>query len=133
MSKIGAEQLSYGSSPPIMTFSENLISSPNEVSRSLPRIISYLPLLDLLTWHFHVTIFVALNSGYQNFTFILFEVVNLPASVYHIFFVTSFYLRFEVSLPVTIVELLLLPNRIQKFVNFALPLRVFIQPCRIGY
>ena len=69
-----------------MTLSENLRSSPNVVSRYLPMIISYLPLVDLLTWHFHVTISVALNFGKQNVYFPILWGCELPSLGFpHIF------------------------------------------------
>ena len=83
-------------------------------------------------WNFHVTIFVALKSGRQKLMFTLFEAVNVSDWVSHVFSAVSFVLSFDVSLPVTIVELLPLSNIIQKFLNSALPLRVFMQTCRIG-
>ena len=61
-----------------------------------------------------------------------FEVVNFPSLVSHIVFTVSFGLIFNVSLPIKIVKLLPLSNRIPKFLNFAFPLRVFIHPWRIG-
>ena len=82
--------------------------------------------------HSHVTILVSLNSGKQKSTFTFFEVMNFPAWVSHIFFSVSFDLSFDVRLTITIVELLPLSNRIQKFLNYALSLQVFIHPCRIG-
>ena len=110
MSTIGTEHPSYGNYSLIMTLSENLRSSPNVVSSYLSRIISYIPLVDLLTWHFHVTIFVSLNSGKQTSTFTFFEVVNFQAWVSHIIFAVSFDLNFDVSLTITIVELIPLSN-----------------------
>ena len=115
-----------------MTFSENLRSSPSAVSRSLPRIRLYLPLVDLSTWHFQVNILVAINSGKQKSIFTFFEVVKFPAWVYQIFFSVSFDFIFDVSSPTTVDELIPLSNIIRNFLNSALPLRVFIQPCRIG-
>ena len=106
----------YGPSPPIITFSENLRSSPSAVIMSLPKIISYILLVDLSTWHFHITILVALKSGKKKSTFTFFEVVNFPAWVSHVF-VFAFYLSFDFSLPITIVELFLMSNRIRKFLN----------------
>ena len=76
----------YGPSTPIMTFSEKLRSSPSAVIRYLPRIISYLPLVDSLMWHFHVTILVALNSSKQKSIFAFFDIVKFPACVSHIAF-----------------------------------------------
>ena len=80
----------YGPSSPIMTFSEKLISSPSAVSRSLPRIISYLPSVYSLTWYFHITVLFALNSGKKKSIFDFFEVVSFPDCVYHIFFLFIF-------------------------------------------
>ena len=90
------------------------------VSRALPRIISYIPLVDSSTWNFYVTIFVALNYGRQKYTFNFFEVVNFPAWVSHLVSSVSFVLCFDVSSPVTIVELLPFFNRIIKFLKFPL-------------
>ena len=94
-----------------MTFSENLISSPSVVSRSISRIILYLPVADLSTLHLHVTIFVALNDGNQKSTFTFFVVVNFLDMVFHIDS-TVFYLNFNVSIPITMVELLPMFNSI---------------------
>ena len=91
----------------------------------------YLLLLDLSTWHFHVTIFVALNSSKKRSTFTFFEAANLPDWVSYVVSAVYFDLSFDVSLPITIVELIPLSNRIRKILNFDFPLRVFIQPCRI--
>ena len=132
MTTIGKKHPSYGTSPPSMTLSENLISITSAVSRSLHRIISYLLSVDLLMWHLHVTILVVLNYGKRKSTFTFFEVVTFPAWVSHIFFSVPFDLSFDVRLPITIFEMLPLSNRISKFLNFSLPLRVFIQPCSIG-
>ena len=129
---IGVDHPLYGPYLPMMTLSENLRSVPNTVSRSLLRIISYILLVDSSMWNFHVTIFVALNSGKKNSTFTFSEVVNFLAWVSYIVFADYFDLIFDVSLPITIVELILLSNRIRKFLNFAFPLQVFIHPWRIG-
>ena len=128
-STIGPEHPLYGPSPPIMTLSEHLIYIPNAVSRSQPRIISYLPPVDSSIWHFHVTISIALNSDRHRSTFALFEVVNFPACVYHIVSAVYLVLSFYVSLPVTT------DSAVQQnsgVLYFAFPLRVFIHPCRIG-
>ena len=115
-----------------MTLSENLRSSPSALSIFISRIISYIPLVDLSMWHFHVTIFVALNSSRQKSTLTFFQVVNLPDRVCHIVSDDYFYLIFGISLPIKIVELILLSDIIRKLLNSDLPLRVFMQPCRIG-
>ena len=132
MSTIDAENPFYVPSPPIITFSKNLKSSNSAVIRSLPRIISYLPFLDFSTGHLHATIFVSLKSSKEKYTFPFFEVVNFLDWVSHIVFAAYFDLTFDVSLTITIVEMLPLSNIIQKFLNFSLPLHVFIHPFRIG-
>ena len=76
MSTIGADHPSYDPLPPIMTFSKKKGSSPSAVSVSLLRIILYLTLVDASTWHFHITVFVALNSGEQKPAVAFLEVVN---------------------------------------------------------
>ena len=131
-STISTEHILYGPFPLIMMFSENSRSSPCAVSMSLPRIILCLPLVNSSTWHIHVTIFGALNSVRHTYTFNFFEVVNLIAWFSYIVSSVYFVLSFDVSLPVTIVELILLANRIRKFLNFSLLLRVFMKICRIG-
>ena len=62
------------------------------------------------TWHFQITIFVALNSGNKKSTFTFFEVINFPDWVYHKFYYVSYSLRFDSSIPITTVEMLLLSN-----------------------
>ena len=46
-STVGAENPSYGPSPPITIFSEKLRSIPSAVISYLPRIMLYLPLVGL--------------------------------------------------------------------------------------
>ena len=58
--------------------------------------------------------------------FTFFEVVNFQYWVYGIVFDAYFYLSFDVSLPIIIIELLLLFKIIRKLINFDLPLWVFI-------
>ena len=84
MSTIGADHPMNFPSPPKIMFSKNLRYNPKEVSKSLPRIISYLLLVDLATWHLRVTILVTPNSGRVNSTFIFIEVVNFLAWVSHV-------------------------------------------------
>ena len=64
------------------------------------------------------------------FTFL--EDVNFLAWVFHIVVSDCFCLIFDVRLPITIVEMLLMSNRILKLLNIALLLRVFIQTFSIG-
>ena len=102
------------------------------VSRALPRIISYIPLVDSSTWNFYVTIFVALNYGRQKYTFKCLEVVNFPVWFSHLVSSVSFVLCFDIASPIKTVEMLPFFNRIRKFSNFPLLLRLLIQPCRFG-
>ena len=129
---MGEEHPLYGPFPPSMTLLENLISIPSAVRRSLSSIISYLLLVESSMWHFHITIFAVINSGRRKYTFTFFGVVKFRAWVYHVVFPYYFVLIFDASLPTKIFEVLPLSNRIRKKSNFSLPLRVFIQPCRIG-
>ena len=119
-------------SPLIITLSENLICSPSEVSRSLPKIMSYLLSSDSSTWHFRVTVFVALSYGRQKSTFAFFGVVNFLYWVSHVVCYSSFALSCDIILSTTIVEILPLFKIIWNIFNFAFPLQVFIQLCRIG-
>ena len=117
----------------LMTYSDNYIFNPNYFNRSRPKIISYLPLEELSTWHFHVTTLVALSAGKVKSTLNLRLVVIFPACLCHYigeyFSGSSFFTR----LPITIVEVHPLSNKMQTFLNFALPFIVFIHSCRIRY
>ena len=106
--------------------------NPNSVHISCPKIISYLPLLESSTWHFHVMTFAALSAGKVKSTVTLRLVVIFPASVCH--WITAFLsgFIFLTSLPIAIVVVHSLSNKIQNFLNFALRFLVFIHPCRIG-
>ena len=83
-------------------------------------------------WNFHITVLDALNSGKQNYMFIFFEVVNFHAWGSNLVIAVSFCLGFDIRLTRTISDLIPLANKISKFLNFACPQRVFIDPCRIG-
>ena len=78
-STIDAKHPSYGPLPPDIMRLENIRSNTREVCKSLPRIMSYLTLAESSILHFHVVIFVALNSGSQNSTITFFNVVNLQS------------------------------------------------------
>ena len=45
-----------------MTWSDNFKFNPNSVNKYFPKIISYLPLAQPSTWHFHVMKFVVINA-----------------------------------------------------------------------
>ena len=132
MSTLGADNPLNGPLPPKRMFSENLRYNNKAVSQSLPRIISYLLLVDLSMRHFHITFLVAPNYVRHNFMFTFLEVVNFPAWVSHVVSVELFCLSFSISLPIIIFELFLPSNRTQKFLNNSLPLWVFIQRFSIG-
>ena len=131
-SNIGAEHPSYGPLPLFMTWLENLRYNPVVVSKYLPMITSYLLFVESSTWHFHITILVAIKFRKHNSTFTFFEVVKFPDWVSHVVITVSFYSSFDISLTITSVEVLPLSNMIQKFLNFALPIRVSIHPFSIG-
>ena len=73
----------------------------------------YLPLVVSSTCHFCVTIFVELNYGRHKSTFTFFEVVKSLTWVSHVVFAAFFALIFNTRLPITIVEMLLLSNRVK--------------------
>ena len=114
-----------------MKCSENFILDPNYVNRSLPKIISYLPLAESHTWQFLVTIFIALSSGKVKYIINFMLVLVLPACVRHCISTYSLGVSFSISLLVKIVELYLIFNQIWKFLVFSLPFSVFAHPCRI--
>ena len=116
----------------LMAWSENFRFNYNYVDKYLPRIIFYIPLAKSSMWHLHITTFFALSSGKVNYTSTLRLVIILSACVCH--FITAPFLvcSFLTRIPITIVEVHPLFNRIRKFLNFALPFLAFIHPCRIG-
>ena len=120
-----------GPSSASMTCPENFRFDTNPVHRCRPNIISYLPLTDSSTWQFYVMKFVTLSAGKVKYTLTLLLVVIFPACVIHCIRAFSYRPNFFTSLPITIVELHPLSNKIQKHFNLALPLLVFIHPCRI--
>ena len=122
----------YGFSLLMVMFLINTRSSPSPVGKSLPKIMAYLFLLELSTWHFHDTILVALNSGRQKSTFVILEVMKFSAWISHVAVADYFCLIFDVRLPITIVEIHLLSHKIQKFLNLAFLPQVFKKTCRIG-
>ena len=121
-----------GASSDLMASSENFKLNGNYVNRSRPKIISYLLLADFPTWHLHVTTFFALSIGKMKYTSTLRLVVIFPACVCHC--ITAYFSirSFSNRLPIKIVELHPLSNRIRKFLNFTLPLPVFIHTCIDG-
>ena len=116
----------------MMKFSENLRSILSAVSKFLYSIISYLPLVYSSLWYFHITVFVALNSVKQKFIVTFFDVVKFLPWVSQLVSAVSFYLSFDIILPITIIEIIPLSNIILTFLNFFLPVKVLIQPFSIG-
>ena len=129
-STMGVVDLLKGPSSASMKWSDNFWFNHNSVNRYLPKIISYLPLAESSTWKFHVTTFVVLSAGKLKYTLTLILVVIFPVCVLHCI-EAYFYRPFFTSLTITIVELHPLSNKMQKFLNLALPFLVFIHPCRI--
>ena len=115
-----------------MTCSDNFILNHNSVNISGPKIISYIPLADSSTLHFHITTFAELSVGKVKYTLTLRLVVIFPACVCH--YITIYFsgCSFSTSLYITIMELYPLSNRIWKLLNSDLPFLIFIHPCRIG-
>ena len=63
----------------LMDLLDNFIFNPNFVHRYLPKIISYLTLVESPTLQFHNTVFVALSSGKVKYILNCELVVILPA------------------------------------------------------
>ena len=116
----------------LMMCSEYFKFDINYVNRSLPKIISYLPLADSYQWHFHVTTFSVLSVGKVKYTLTVWLVVMFPAYVCHC--VTEYYsvFSFSTSLTITIVELYPLSNSIKDSLNLYLPILVSIHLSIIG-
>ena len=115
---------------PLIIGFESFIFHTNSVHISLPNVMLYLYLVESNTWNFYVTIFVALNPGrvWNILTFVL--VVRIPPCVCHC--IADFFIILVIRILIKIVELHQQSNKIHKFVNIALPPRVFIHPCKIG-
>ena len=75
---------------------------------------------------------MTLSTGMVKYTLTLRLVVIFPACVGYRIGVYFSVDGFKTSLTITTVELHPLSNKIQKFLNFALPLLVFIHTCRMG-
>ena len=104
--------LKYPLYPP-MAWLDHFLFNPNYINRYLPNIISYIPLAESSTWHFHVTIFFTLSSGKVN-SIVTFElIVILPVFLFRSI-TASFLGQFFFCLPNLIVELHPLYNIIQK-------------------
>ena len=82
----------------LVMWSDNFIFNHNAVNISLLKIISYIPLSETSIWQFHVTIFVALNSGQVRYILTFIFVVILPACVCHCITESSLVLRFLLAL-----------------------------------
>ena len=128
----GAYHSLKGPPPLIMTDLGNFRSSTSMAGGYLYKIISYLLLEDSSTWHFHITIFFAPNSGKHNSTFTSFEGVNFLTLVSYVVVTAYFCLSFDFILPIRFLEPLPFFSRIRKFLNFYFPLQVFIQDYNIN-
>ena len=118
-------------SPPTMAFSEKWICSPSAVRKYLLKIILYLLSMESATWHYHVTVFVALNSGRQKSIVAISLTVRSMLWVFHIVVEDFLRLSFDIRLFIKIVQLMQLSNKIRKCLNFDFPLRLIIHPCSI--
>ena len=130
-STIGDVDPIKGPSYASMTCSENFTFNTNSIYRSLPKIISYLPLAESSKLHFHVMTFVVLSTGKVKSILTLKLVVMFPACVCHCIAASFWGHSFSTSLCITIVELHPVSKIIRKFLNFVLHFLVFIHPCRI--
>ena len=114
-----------------MMCSDNFKFDPNYVDRSCYKIISYLLSADSSTWHFHVKTCFVLSASKVKSNLILGLIVIFPACMCHCITASLSVCSFLTSITITTVELHPRPNGIQKFLNFALPILVFIHPFRI--
>ena len=98
-----------------MMWSENFQFNPNYVNISHPKIISYLPLAESYTWHFHVTAFVALSAVKVKYMLTLRLVLIFTVWVFHC--TTESFSGFSLKniIPIKIVELYPLSYIIRKF------------------
>ena len=91
---MGAMNPWYGTSSYSIVLQDNLRFISKVVSRSLPIIILYQDSVELSTWHFHVTIFIALDYGDLNYVSPIELVVKFPDCVLHSMDVSVLYLSF---------------------------------------
>ena len=131
-STIGSISPIKGPSYASMTCLEIFRFISNYVNRFLPKIMSYLPLADSSTWHFHVTTLVTISAGKISSTSTLWLIVMFPVYVFHCITAYVSGHSFWTSLLMSIVELHPLSHRIRNFLNFTLPFLVFINLCIIG-
>ena len=129
---ISVVELLKGLSSASMMRPENLKFNPYSVNKYSHNIISYLPLAESSLWHFRVMSFIALSLDKVKIHFnlkISINITSLHGPFHHIIYLWQSFLT---SLPNTIVEQHTISNRILKFLNLSLPLRVFINPYIIG-
>ena len=98
-------------SPDLMTCLEHFIINPNVVYRYLPKIISYLPLVESSTWNHHITMFVVINAG--KVVYLIFQISGN---------INSLHLPLHQRIFFIIVELHPPSNKILKFLHFSLTL-----------
>ena len=102
--------------------------NPNYVIISCPEIILYLTLSDSSTWHFHVTTFIAISAVKVKSTLTLILVVIVPACMCHCIKAYLSGCSFSIRLPIKIVEIHPLSNRLRKALKFDQPCLVFVHP-----
>ena len=104
----------------------------NDVNISIPKILLYLLLVESPTWQYYIKINLALNSGHLKYILTFILGVRLPDWIFHCITAYIFVLNFVIILIIKIVGLHSLSINIIKFLKSTFPLRVFINPCRIG-
>ena len=129
---MGAVKPLKGSSSDSMTWSDSYKFNANYVYKYLCKNILYLTLVHSSPLYFHVTSLVVLIWDKVKSFSTLGSVVIFPAFVYHCITESFLLCSFPTRLPITIVEICPLYNRIRKFLNLDLPFFVFIRTCRIG-
>ena len=102
----------------LMEYSKQNRYNTNYVNRSLPKIISYMLLVESSTWKFHVDIFVAISLGKGKSILTFRLVVILPACVWYCITEYFLWLSYVISLIIAIVELHPLSNKIWTFLKF---------------
>ena len=131
ISTMGSVLPSYYPSPPMMTCSKKIKSTPKSVRRYLPNIILHLSSTYSYMWHSRVTTFVVINVGMHKSTLTFLLVINFLAFVLplcgYIFLMFDFWRH--VSHDNQGVKYNILSYT--KFLYFALNLWSFILPCII--
>ena len=106
--------------------------NPNEVSMYPYMMISYPLSSESPAWHYHIMIFVALNSGRQKYTLKFWRVVRLPDCILHQITEYFVFLSFNVSILIKMMGPNPLYNNTRKLLYPNLTLCVIIHQCGIA-